>query len=134
MRLGRPPRLKADQELMDALGQRLLWVREAMGMSQVEIAELVGIHQVSWSQYERGIRWPHPEVAVRICAKLQLTVPYLLEGKLDGVEHELAIRALYRLHSVTANSQASPSDSALMKVTSYVNDSSRPATCQVFMA
>jgi transcriptional regulator with XRE-family HTH domain len=96
MKLGRPPLDADDIARMALIGQRLRWVREAMGMSQAAVAALVGVHQAAWSKYELGQRLPRPEAVARICAKLQLTVQYLLEGQLDGVGRDLAIHLAAR--------------------------------------
>jgi len=78
--------------MMRRLGTRLRWVREALGKTQDEMAEIVGIHQTAWSKYEAGKRWPDEFQAPRFIAKLQISRAYLLEGSLEGVERELAIR------------------------------------------
>ena len=90
--MGRPARTSADRALMKEMGERLKWVREALGRSQEEMAEAIGLHQTSWSLYERGQRWPDQFEVIRLIAKLQITREYLLEGDLQGVERELAIR------------------------------------------
>lgn len=97
--MGRPLRTAADREFMRQMGERLRWVREAAGCpppSQEEMATRVGIHQTSWSLYERGLRWPDQFEIVRLCAKLQITVGYLTEGNLQGVEPNLAIQLAAR--------------------------------------
>jgi transcriptional regulator with XRE-family HTH domain len=95
-KMGRPPLDDADREIMAAMGERLRWVREALGMSQEQIAILVGVHQTSWSKYELGQRMPHPAHVIRFCGKLHITVPYLLSGKLEDVGRDLAIHLAAR--------------------------------------
>lgn len=93
--MGRPARTVADRALMKKMGERLRWVREAMGNpSQDALTQQLdlGRHQTSWSLYERGLRWPDDFEAARLIAKLKITRAYLLEGSLEGVERELAIR------------------------------------------
>jgi transcriptional regulator with XRE-family HTH domain len=94
--MGRPARTAEDRELMQHMGQRLKWVREAMEKSQAEMADIVGVHQTAWSLYERGRRWPDQFEAVRLMAKLQISREYLLEDSLEGVERDLAIRLAAR--------------------------------------
>ena len=77
---------------MQRLGQRLRWVREAKGMTQSEIAELVGLHQTAWSLYERGLRFPDQFEVPRLLAKLRISRDYLMDGSLEGIEADLAIR------------------------------------------
>ena len=90
--MARQRRTSADRELMADMGQRLRWVRDILGKSQAQMAEAVGIDQTAWSLYERGLRWPDVAQAARIVAKLKVSHSYLLEGSLEGVERELAIR------------------------------------------
>lgn len=85
-----------DRELMKQIGQRLRWVREALGLTQEAMAEHVGVHQTAWSMYERGRRMPDPFAMVRLCGKLRISREYLLEGTLDEVEPKLAIRIAAR--------------------------------------
>lgn len=94
--MGRPRRTVADKQMMREVGVRLKWVREAMGLSQQEIADLIGLHQTAWSLYERGLRFPDQFEVVRLAAKLKISLPYLLEATLEGVERELAIRLAAR--------------------------------------
>jgi transcriptional regulator with XRE-family HTH domain len=77
---------------MAAMGRRLRWVRDIHELSQAQMAEAVGIHQSAWSLYEAGKRWPDIAQAARIVAKLKISLAYLLEGSLEGVERQLAIR------------------------------------------
>jgi transcriptional regulator with XRE-family HTH domain len=77
---------------MVEMGQRIRWVRDIYGKSQAQMAEEVGIDQTAWSLYERGQRWPDIAQAARIVAKLKVSHAYLLDGSLEGVERDLAIR------------------------------------------
>jgi transcriptional regulator with XRE-family HTH domain len=90
--MGRPSRTPADRKLMKEIGQRLRWVREAMGdPSQEALAQRVGVHQTAWGLYERGERMPDQFAALRMVAKLRVSIPYLMEGSLEGVDRDLAI-------------------------------------------
>jgi transcriptional regulator with XRE-family HTH domain len=77
---------------MAGVGERLRWVREALELTQAQIAVAVGIDQSAWSHYELGRRWPDIGTAMRLVAKLKISLPYLLDGSLEGVERQLAIR------------------------------------------
>lgn len=90
--MGRPMRTDFDRQLMRQMGIRLRWVREALGLSQEDMGEHVGLHQTTWSLYERGQRMPDAFAMVRLCGKLKVSREYLLEGSLDGVDRDLAIR------------------------------------------
>lgn len=90
------------------MGERLRWAREVLGKSQEEMAETVGLHQTSWSLYERGERWPDQFEIVRLLAKLQITLAYLTEGRLQGVERELAIQLAARHPELAAPNGKAP--------------------------
>lgn len=81
---------------MAQMGEKLLWVREAMEKTQDEMATLVGVHQTAWDKYEKGTRSPDQFAATRLIAKLKITRAYLMTGNLDGVEQMLAIRIAAR--------------------------------------
>jgi len=88
----RQARTSDDLTLMAQMGQRLRWVREILGKSQEQMAQAVGIDQTAWSHYELGKRWPDIAQAARIVAKLKISLSFLLDGSLEGVERELAIQ------------------------------------------
>lgn len=90
--MGRPMRSDTDKELMKRMGRHLRWVRKALGESQETLAAHVGVHQTSWSFYERGLRWPDSFSLVRLTSKLKITAEYLKDGDLRGVDRDLAIR------------------------------------------
>lgn len=100
--MGRPPRTPADRQQMKEIGQRLRWVREALSaiskkrVTQTELASRIGLHQTAWSLYERGERMPDQFEAVRIVAKLRLSMDYLMEGSLEGLDLDLAIQIAAR--------------------------------------
>lgn len=89
--MGRPARGVADRAIMKAVGERLRWVREAERLSQQELAARIGVHQTTWSLYERGLRFPDQFEVQRLAAKLKISTQYLLQGSLEGVERRLAI-------------------------------------------
>ncbi len=72
-KMGRPARQPDELELMALMGERLRWVREALGASQEAMAELVGVHQTAWSYYERGLRWPDEFSATKLISKLRIS-------------------------------------------------------------
>lgn len=90
--IGRPSRTPADRETMRLVGLRLRWAREAQGLNQAEFAELAELHQTAISLYETGKRIPDQLALPRLCGRLRIDPDYLLEGSLQGVDRELAIR------------------------------------------
>jgi len=90
--MGRPKRTDDHKKLMALMGQRLLWVREALGLNQTDMARLVGLTQTAWSSYELGKRWPDQFELPKIIAKLKITRDYLMEGDLSGIDRALAAK------------------------------------------
>lgn len=88
---GTPPYTPEDRVCIAEMGQRLRWVRDAYGLSQEAMAEMVGIHQTTWGYYERGERWPSRLHLVRMAGKLRITVKYLDDGDLTSVDPTVAI-------------------------------------------
>lgn len=54
------------------IGERLREAREARGMTQITLAELLGISNRAVSQYEKGLASPHPDIMKIIPDKLTL--------------------------------------------------------------
>lgn len=75
---------------MKDVGRRLRWVREAYGLSQEQVAAMVGVSQAAWSLYEKGQRIPDQFKLPTIAGKLKITLSYLLTQELHGVERPLA--------------------------------------------
>jgi transcriptional regulator with XRE-family HTH domain len=90
--MGRRRRTDDDKKLMALMGQRLLWVREALGLNQTDMARRVGLTQTAWSLYELGKRWPDQFELPRILAKLGITREFLMGGDLSGLDRDVAIR------------------------------------------
>jgi len=64
------------------IGKRIKDLLERNDMKQKELAEKVGIHEVSMSRYINGDHTPNPEILVKIANVLGVSVDYLL-GKSD---------------------------------------------------
>ena len=60
------------------IGQRLRALRTERGMTQVELADAMGIHQTSLSQMERGIRGVGIKQILKICRALKVSPDRLL--------------------------------------------------------
>lgn len=59
-------------------GPRLREAREARALSQVALAEFLGISAPSISQYESGAQTPSPQVMARLCETLRLPAKFFL--------------------------------------------------------
>lgn len=86
------------------IGERLREAREARGMTQITLGELLGVSNRAISQYEKGVVSPHPEVMKNIPDKLNLPAQFFFT-LLPPKEEETVI--FYRsLSSTTAAARA----------------------------
>ncbi len=65
----------------ETLGQRIARLRKEKGLTQVKLAEKMGMIQVLISDYERDKLRPHPEVIVRFAQALEVSADELLGMK-----------------------------------------------------
>lgn len=68
------------------LGERIRKYRQAMGMTQSNLAEVTGKSESSISQYERGHTMPHDDGIERIAAAFGISVHELILPKIDSIE------------------------------------------------
>lgn len=64
-------------------------LREALGYNQVAFANLVEISQPAMNNYERGIRRPDLDQAIKIQLRTGATLDWLYLGKRDGLPAHL---------------------------------------------
>lgn len=62
-------------------GENLLFYRQNLGITQKELADKVGVGQVTIANYERGTRFPGEDILIRIANSLGLTVSLLFSDK-----------------------------------------------------
>ncbi len=62
----------------ETLGQRIAKFRKREGLTQVELAEQMGLIQTLISDYERDRTRPHPEMLVRLALALKVSTDKLL--------------------------------------------------------
>jgi transcriptional regulator with XRE-family HTH domain len=85
-----------------AFGLRLQEIRKRRGLSQVEVAQKLGIHQSLVSQYERGYLRLHGALLVRLAQALRTTPDEILAVKqaANGDGHTLDRRFVRRLQKI----------------------------------
>ncbi len=66
---------------LSSFGARLRSLRHAKGLSQVELARLIGRHQTVIGPYERDEYMPPRAIVEKLAAALQSTPEYLLFGR-----------------------------------------------------
>jgi transcriptional regulator with XRE-family HTH domain len=90
-----------------AFGLRLQEIRKRRGLSQVEVARKLGIHQSLISQYERGYLRLHGALLVRLAQVLKTTPDAILAVKQFAPDGESAtldrrfVRRLQRLDKLS---------------------------------
>ena len=75
---------------MSGFAERLRLLREARQLSQVRLAELVGVDPRAYNRWERGTIAPHLETLVKIADVLQVSLDELVGRK--AVSSETRIR------------------------------------------
>lgn len=86
-----------------SFGKHLQQIRKRRGLSQVELAQRLGIHQSLISQYERGYLRLHGALIVRLAAALEVTPDALLtapDAQDKSQEPAIDRRFLRRLQKV----------------------------------
>lgn len=79
--------------------ERLKTLRKQAQLTQVDVAEKLGISQPAYASWERGIKKPTQENLVKIAQILNVSVDYLV-GNSDNTEDELDnIELLFRMNS-----------------------------------
>ena len=79
--------------------ERLKKLRKQAHLTQVDIAEKLGISQPAYASWERGIKKPTQENLVKIAQILNVSVDYLV-GNSDNRKDELDnIELLFRMNS-----------------------------------
>ena len=79
--------------------ERLKKLRKQAQLTQVDVAEKLGISQPAYASWERGIKRPTQENLVKIAQILNVSVDYLVgnsEEKLDELDN---IELLFRMNS-----------------------------------
>lgn len=92
------------------IGERLRTLRQQRRITQVELARMLGTHQASVSQVERGIRGLTLQQAVKLARALRVSPDKLLGiGKLNGgppePRNEKLMRRIRRIEQLSAEQQ-----------------------------
>lgn len=74
-------KLKTEGEKMKVFPQRLKELRLKKGLTQQEIADLVHVNRVTYTNWEKGNREPNFETLLKLASILNTTTSYLLGEK-----------------------------------------------------
>lgn len=75
-------------------GGRLRRARKALGYKQGEAAQISGITQQRWYNYEAGIRSPGIDAVRTFCNKTGLTMDYVFRGVMTGLPQDLSSKII----------------------------------------
>ena len=67
-----------------ALGARIRDAREQSGMTQIQLAQRLGVEPNSLRAWESGTREPRANRLTTLAGMLDVTVPWLLDGRGEG--------------------------------------------------
>ncbi len=85
--------------------ERLKDLRKQVGLTQVDVAEKLGISQPAYASWERGVKKPTQENLVKIAQILNVSVDYLV-GNSEEITDELDnIELLFRMNSKGLNEE-----------------------------
>ncbi len=73
------------------IGTRIAEVRRLKGLSQVQLAEQLGISKPGLANYERGVRVPPASLVADMCAKYAVSPAWLLIGSGSTFEQDLDV-------------------------------------------
>ena len=76
----------------EAIGRRLIAVREARGLRSAAMARMMDMSTQRWGGYERGRNIPPPNVLARFWQLTGATSDYILFGVMAGLPMDLAQR------------------------------------------
>jgi transcriptional regulator with XRE-family HTH domain len=98
--MGHP--LKSDTKTLKEFGARLRAIRTDRGLTQVELAEQVGVIQVIISDYERGVLRPYHDMIARFARTLKVSADELLGLKPFKGNGDANIKLMRRLKQIEA--------------------------------
>lgn len=79
--------------------ERLKDLRKQAGLTQVDVAEKLGISQPAYASWERGAKKPTQENLVKIAQILNVSVDYLVGNSEEKADELGNIELLFRMNS-----------------------------------
>lgn len=79
--------------------ERLKKLRKQAQLTQVDVAEKLGISQPAYASWERGIKKPTQENLVKIAQVLNVSVDYLVGNSEEKIDELDNIELLFRMNS-----------------------------------
>lgn len=86
-------RAAALQELARGVGQRIMAIREELGLNQSDMARILGVKRSRYVNWEAGRHLPADELAIiRLCDISDATLDWIYRGKQAGMPSALGLR------------------------------------------
>lgn len=88
------------------IGERIKKYRKKLGMSQKELAKLIGVSNNVLSNWEQGLNRPHVDILPKLCGVLCVTPSMLLGMNVtaNGIsDKEMQVLLAYRQHKELQN-------------------------------
>ncbi|MCY7056819.1 helix-turn-helix domain-containing protein [Streptococcus salivarius] len=79
--------------------ERLKDLRKQAGLTQVEVAEKLGISQPAYASWERGVKKPTQENLVKIAKIFNVSLDSLLDNKVEQEDELANVEVLFRMTS-----------------------------------
>ncbi len=86
----------------EMIAHRLFLTRKALGYTQAFMANLIGLQQSAWNNYEQGHRRIDVDPALRLCAVTGIDMSWIYQGNITGVPVELAEKIQLELRAEAA--------------------------------
>jgi transcriptional regulator with XRE-family HTH domain len=88
--MGKRDKRGVPQSEIDQIAERLLWSREALGLTQAELCRRAGVKPNAYSQWEKGKGRPEIDKAKLLCVNLGYTLDWIYLGDMSGLPHAIA--------------------------------------------
>lgn len=79
-------------DAMRVIGRRLRATREALGLTQEQLAQSIGVQRTAYRNWEIGERMPDPLAMTRLAERYGATLDWIYRGVIAGMAHSLAIK------------------------------------------
>lgn len=105
---------------MNAFSKRLKETRQAKGMTQLEVANILGTTKSSISRYELGESEPTLDRVVELAKIYGVTVDFLIQGELQARRKERLFTYYEKLIELCEKKSIEPDD--LIKIVEMLKD------------
>ena len=79
------------------LSERLRFLRESMGMTQIELAKKIDVAPTTYRNYENTTREPNYDTLVKIASVLGVSCDFLLGADTPAAQNERLMHAISQL-------------------------------------